>query len=35
MEEKMAHLAVKDILNARLFLISRSVFPSTGRWSGH
>lgn len=35
MEEKMAHLAVKDIPNARPFLISRSVFLNTGQWSGH
>ena len=35
MEEKATHLAVQAILGIRPFLISRSTFPSTGRWSGH
>lgn len=35
MEEKATHLAVQGILGTRPFLISRSTFPSTGKWSGH
>ncbi|EPT05586.1 hypothetical protein FOMPIDRAFT_1034256 [Fomitopsis schrenkii] len=35
MEEKATHLAVQEILGIRPFLISRSTFPSTGKWSGH
>lgn len=36
MEEKATHLALQDILSGkRPFLISRSTFPSSGRWSGH
>ncbi|KAL6305606.1 glycosyl hydrolases family 31-domain-containing protein [Sparassis latifolia] len=36
MEEKTTHLALQQIRHGkRPFLISRSTFPSTGRWSGH
>ncbi|KAI0640209.1 glycosyl hydrolases family 31-domain-containing protein [Trametes polyzona] len=36
MEEKATHLALLSIQpKKRPFLISRSTFPSTGRWSGH
>ncbi|KZT68499.1 glycoside hydrolase family 31 protein [Daedalea quercina L-15889] len=35
MEERATHLAVQKILDIRPFLISRSTFPSTGKWSGH
>ncbi|KJA17650.1 glycoside hydrolase family 31 protein [Hypholoma sublateritium FD-334 SS-4] len=36
MEEKATHLAVQDVIpNKRPFLISRSTFPSSGRWTGH
>ena len=36
MEEKATHLALKSIQpSKRPFLISRSTFPSTGKWSGH
>ncbi|KAF8815919.1 hypothetical protein BYT27DRAFT_7186387 [Phlegmacium glaucopus] len=36
MEEKATHIALQDIIpNKRPFLISRSTFPSSGRWSGH
>ncbi|CCM04271.1 uncharacterized protein FIBRA_06441 [Fibroporia radiculosa] len=35
MEEKATHMAVQEILGTRPFLISRSTFPSSGRWSGH
>ncbi|CCM00566.1 uncharacterized protein FIBRA_02600 [Fibroporia radiculosa] len=35
MEEKTTHIAFKDIRGTRPFLISRSTFPSSGKWSGH
>lgn len=36
MEEKATHIAVQEILpGKRPFLISRSTFPSSGKWSGH
>ncbi|KAF8898025.1 glycosyl hydrolases family 31-domain-containing protein [Gymnopilus junonius] len=36
MEEKATHLAVQDIIpKQRPFLISRSTFPSSGKWTGH
>lgn len=36
MEEKATHLALLKIQpKKRPFLISRSTFPSTGKWSGH
>jgi alpha-glucosidase len=36
MEEKATHLAVQDIHpGIRPFLISRSTFPSSGKWTGH
>jgi alpha-glucosidase len=36
MEEKATHLALQDVLpSKRPFMISRSTFPSSGRWSGH
>ncbi|EIW75838.1 glycoside hydrolase family 31 protein [Coniophora puteana RWD-64-598 SS2] len=36
MEEKATHIAVQAILKGkRPFLISRSTFPSSGKWSGH
>ncbi|KZS93448.1 hypothetical protein SISNIDRAFT_507539 [Sistotremastrum niveocremeum HHB9708] len=36
MEEKATHLALNDILpRQRPFLISRSTFPSSGKWTGH
>ena len=36
MQEKATHLALLDILpQKRPFVISRSTFPSSGRWTGH
>lgn len=36
MEEKTTHLALQTIFpERRPFLISRSTFPSAGRWTGH
>ena len=36
MEEKANHLALEDIIpQKRPFMISRSTFPSSGRWTGH
>ena len=36
MEEKATHTALLEILpGKRPFIIARSTFPSTGRWSGH
>lgn len=36
MEEKATHLALQSILKGkRPFLISRSTFPTSGKWTGH
>ena len=35
MEEKATYHAVQEIRGSRPFLISRSTFPSSGKWTGH
>jgi len=36
MEEKATHLALQEIIpDKRPFVMSRSTFPSSGRWTGH
>lgn len=36
MEERATHISLQEILpGKRPFLISRSTFPSSGKWTGH